>query len=224
MPVKVFNNADIDFLTIQTFSPSSPFFGISWTPNHMEGDTGSHANGGGFAGSAFGVQGTAHDDATVPPVIVMTNVKMEFDWVMLTPGQIGLISFQTGASGHYVANETPFNYFGGTTRADLFTAGNVAWFYIIQAGTNPAQVAVSNFVLTVTYTSTSPAVAGISPAQGPLEGGTPVTISGSGFTGATSAKFGGASGTSFSVVNDNTITCNTPPRLTKPGPVTVTVT
>ncbi|MEO6115852.1 MAG: IPT/TIG domain-containing protein, partial [Pseudolysinimonas sp.] len=47
--------------------------------------------------------------------------------------------------------------------------------------------------------------------SGPDTGGTPVTITGTGFTGATSATFGGVAGTSFVVVNDTTITVVTPP-------------
>jgi hypothetical protein len=57
----------------------------------------------------------------------------------------------------------------------------------------------------------APVMTGITPNSGPDTGGTPVTITGSGFTGATSATFGGVAGTSFVVVNDTTITVVTPP-------------
>lgn len=49
-------------------------------------------------------------------------------------------------------------------------------------------------------------VASIVPTSGAAAGGTPVTISGFGFTGATSATLGGAAVTAFTVVNDTTIT------------------
>jgi len=57
----------------------------------------------------------------------------------------------------------------------------------------------------------APVVTGITPDSGPTTGGTPVTITGSGFTGATSATFDGIAGTSFVVVDDTTITVVTPP-------------
>ena len=58
-----------------------------------------------------------------------------------------------------------------------------------------------------TYLET-PAPTSVSPNAG---GGTnPVTISGSGFTGATAVTFGGSAASSVSVVNDTTITCTTP--------------
>ena len=63
-----------------------------------------------------------------------------------------------------------------------------------------------------------PFISGISPASGPI--GTPVTISGMKFTGATAVAFGGISA-SFSVVNDTTITA-TSPSGTGAQPVTVT--
>lgn len=55
-----------------------------------------------------------------------------------------------------------------------------------------------------------PAITGLSPATGPAAGGTPVTISGTGFTGATSVTFGGTAATSVTVVSANSITCTSP--------------
>ncbi len=54
--------------------------------------------------------------------------------------------------------------------------------------------------------SSPPSVASISPEGGPTTGGTAVTITGTHFTGQTSAKVGGVALTSFVVVNDTTIT------------------
>lgn len=52
-------------------------------------------------------------------------------------------------------------------------------------------------------------IASISPATGAAAGGTPVTIRGSHFGGATGATVGGNALTSFAVVNDSTITGTT---------------
>jgi hypothetical protein len=63
-------------------------------------------------------------------------------------------------------------------------------------------------------------ITSISPNQGPAAGGTAVTISGSGFTGATSVKFG-TTPASFTVVSDIKISCTAPPGSGSAG-VTVT--
>ncbi|MBH0130969.1 IPT/TIG domain-containing protein [Salinibacterium sp. NK8237] len=56
-----------------------------------------------------------------------------------------------------------------------------------------------------------PTVTLVSPNAGPLEGGTEVTITGTGFTGATGVTFDGEDGTSFTVVSDTEITVTSPP-------------
>jgi hypothetical protein len=67
-----------------------------------------------------------------------------------------------------------------------------------------------------------PTVTGIAPTSGLTSGGTSVTITGSGFTGATAVHFGAGNATSFHVVNDNTITAIAPAQ--GAGTVNVTVT
>ena len=74
----------------------------------------------------------------------------------------------------------------------------------------------SNTVAAITTSVTS-----LSPNSGPASGGTTVTISGNGFTGATSVKFGSTAATSYSVVNSTTITAVSPAGT---GTVDVTVT
>jgi hypothetical protein len=65
------------------------------------------------------------------------------------------------------------------------------------------------------FTNTSipvPLVFGISPAIGSIDGGTPVTISGADFTGATAVSIGGTAVASFSVVSYSEITAVTAAR------------
>jgi alpha-tubulin suppressor-like RCC1 family protein len=64
------------------------------------------------------------------------------------------------------------------------------------------------------------AVAKVEPDEGPLAGGTPVTLTGANFTGATAVKFGSASATSFKVNSESSITAVSPPGT---GTVDVTV-
>jgi hypothetical protein len=71
-----------------------------------------------------------------------------------------------------------------------------------------------------TYTA-APTVTGLSPTSGPAAGGTLVTITGTGFTGASAVDFGTTAATNFNVVNATTITADSPPGT---GTVNVTVT
>ena len=67
----------------------------------------------------------------------------------------------------------------------------------------------------------APAVIGPEPDSGPAAGGTLVTITGTGFTGATAVDFGTTAATSLTVVSDTTITADSPAGA---GTVNVTVT
>jgi hypothetical protein len=69
----------------------------------------------------------------------------------------------------------------------------------------------------------SPTVTSVTPGTGPTTGGNTVTITGTGFTGATGVTFGGVAATSFMVVNDTTITAVVPSGSTT-GAVSVIVT
>ncbi|GAB6900663.1 beta strand repeat-containing protein [Kineosporia succinea] len=68
-----------------------------------------------------------------------------------------------------------------------------------------------------------PGVTGVSPVRGPLVGGSTVTITGSGFLGASAVAFGSLPAVSYSVVDDTTITAQVP-AATQPGGVDVRVT
>jgi hypothetical protein len=56
-----------------------------------------------------------------------------------------------------------------------------------------------------------PTVTGVSPTQGPVEGGTAVSISGSSLSDVTGVSFGGRPASTFKVVSDNLITAVTTP-------------
>jgi IPT/TIG domain len=55
-----------------------------------------------------------------------------------------------------------------------------------------------------------PEVDAVTPNVGPVAGGTAVTVSGAGFTGATGVTFGGTAATGFAVTSDAVIGCTTP--------------
>jgi LPXTG-motif cell wall-anchored protein len=72
------------------------------------------------------------------------------------------------------------------------------------------------------FTYVAPTITGVDPAQGPTSGGTAVTVTGTGLTGATDVTFGGIPGTNL-VVNPagTSLTVTTPPGPV--GPVDVVV-
>jgi hypothetical protein len=67
----------------------------------------------------------------------------------------------------------------------------------------------------------APTVSGMSPQAGPLGGGTLVTITGTNFTGATVVDFGANPATNVTVVNDTTITADSPAGTAGNVPVSV---
>jgi hypothetical protein len=69
----------------------------------------------------------------------------------------------------------------------------------------------------------APTVTGIAPPSGPVAGGTAVTITGTGFTGATSVAFGDVTWFDFTVNSDTSITAVSPPA-EAPDTTVVTVT
>ncbi len=101
--------------------------------------------------------------------------------------------------------------------------------------TSPAGTAGTAYVTVITPGGTSPAapanrftylappnVTAISPAKGPVTGGTRVTLIGTGFIGATAVRFGTRAGTKMIVNSSNRITVTTPAGTA--GSVHVTVT
>jgi IPT/TIG domain/PASTA domain len=68
----------------------------------------------------------------------------------------------------------------------------------------------------------APTITSITPAFGPITGGTLLTITGSDFTGATSVEFGSTPAASVTIDSDTEITVTTPQAL-RPGKVDVTV-
>ncbi len=78
-------------------------------------------------------------------------------------------------------------------------------------GLSPAALAASARPVTILGLPVgAPVVSSISPVSGPVAGGTPVTITGSGFTGATAVDFGTVAGTGLTVNSATSITVDSP--------------
>jgi hypothetical protein len=119
----------------------------------------------------------------------------------------------TAATGVSVANSTSIT---ATTPAHTAGAGNV-----VVSNTDGQSGTLSNGY---TYTSPNPAptVTGISPASGPIAGGTAVTITGTGFLSGATVKLGGTSATNVTVVSATSITATAPAHAA--GAVSVVIT
>ncbi|HEV3263899.1 MAG TPA: IPT/TIG domain-containing protein [Acidimicrobiales bacterium] len=106
-----------------------------------------------------------------------------------------------------------------TVTAPAGSAGTVDVTVTTPRGTSAANPPGDQF----TYEA-APTVTAISPTAGPVAGGTAITITGTGFIGATAADIGGSNActSAFTVVSATSITCDTPAG--SAGTVDVTVT
>lgn len=100
----------------------------------------------------------------------------------------------------------------------LITTLTAAFFGIQQAGAGRSQA------LTALAQSTRAAgavIGKLDPSYGPHSGGTKVSITGNGFTGASGVNFGATPGTNFKAENDGLVTVNSPPAQSKDNEVKV---
>ncbi len=102
---------------------------------------------------------------------------------------------------------------------------NTTYYYVAwtEVGTTWTPGAVMSFTTSAAVTPVQPAVTLVAPATGSIAGGTSVTLTGVGFTGATSVLFGSTPATGVVVNSDSSITAIAPATSTA-GIVDVTVT
>jgi hypothetical protein len=116
---------------------------------------------------------------------------------------------------------------GSSSAITIIQAASVTGDFstITGATLSGCQWVVSKTATTVVLTPQPlpPALTSISPTSGPTIGGTPVTITGTHFTGATAVKFGSTNATNFKVNSDTQITA-TSPAAASAGTVDITVT
>ncbi|CAB4911864.1 unannotated protein [freshwater metagenome] len=98
------------------------------------------------------------------------------------------------------ANDASVSQAQFTAETPAHAAGEVTVSFSTAAGTDTATM---TFVDPPTFTS-------ISPEAGPTDGGTLVTITGTGFTDATSVEIGGTAATGLTIVSDTQLTVVTP--------------
>jgi hypothetical protein len=131
------------------------------------------------------------------------------------------VTFGGVAASFIVVNNTTVT---ATTPAypNLLGVNTTVYAFVKTAAGTTAPTMNNAFTFTVPSSSSgAPTVTGVSPDEGPAGGGTPVTITGTGFTGAIAVDFADVAATSLVVVSDTQITCVAPPGA---GTVDVTVT
>ncbi|MFF1647950.1 IPT/TIG domain-containing protein [Streptomyces sp. NPDC058240] len=116
--------------------------------------------------------------------------------------------------------------FGGTPAASFTVLSATGITTVAPAGAGNVQITVttpdgtSNGV-GFTYTIPTPTITSLAPNQGSVEGGNTVTLTGTGFTGATSVRFGTVAA-AFTAVSDTQVTAIAP--AAPVGTVNVTIT
>jgi hypothetical protein len=111
----------------------------------------------------------------------------------------------------------------GFTLSGTPTATGIYSFRIVYYDSSTGVGTYFQYVpVTVTIVAAPPAISAVTPASGAAAGGTSVTISGNGFTGATAVTFDGTAAASFSVNSDTSITATTPAHAAGAAAVVVT--
>jgi hypothetical protein len=168
------------------------------------------------------------DETVIVDITAVTNATESVEQqqtVTITddddPTTITSLSVTTGPQGGgtpITITGTGFNgatgvTFGGVPGTEFTVVSGTSITVTTPAGAGVVDVTVQHpgggFTLTNGFAYT-PTVTGVSPNTGPAAGGTPVTVAGTGLTGATGVTFGGVAGTAFSVTSPTSISVTTP--------------
>jgi hypothetical protein len=122
------------------------------------------------------------------------------------------------APGDYTANSNTLTFAPGVTQqqvtvvvqGDDIDEGASENFTVNLSGETNATISDAQGIGTITDDDDPTTIASLDVSTGSEVGGTAVTITGTGFNGATGVTFGGTAGTEFLVVNPTTITVRTP--------------
>ncbi|GED89499.1 IPT/TIG domain-containing protein [Streptomyces sp. 6-11-2] len=117
--------------------------------------------------------------------------------------------------------------FGGRAATSFTVLSSTQLTAVPPAGTGAVNVTVTTSQGTSTQTATytyvaAPAVSGVTPSQGPVSGGTTVTLTGTNLSGATAVFFDAVAATSFTVLAATRIIAVTPAHAAGAAAVTVT--
>jgi hypothetical protein len=134
-------------------------------------------------------------------------------WADVTWDFTSAVVFYAGASTTPTVNSTLVVY---------DTHGNEFYNQANAGVVNGTQVSSQAYLVLAAGFVPVPRLTGISATRGPTSGGTSITITGTGFTGATAVNFAGTPDTSITVTGDTSITVATSPSAEGADDVTVT--
>jgi hypothetical protein len=184
--------------------------------------------------------GTVDIAVTTPSATSTTSAADQFTYVAAAvPAVTGLTPSSGSTGGGTLAMINGSNFTGatgvsfGTFPASSFTVVSSIQITVTAppqaAGTvdvtvtTPAGTSATSASDRFTYTAApAPALTSLLPTSGSTAGGTLVTLTGTGFSGAVSVLFGSVPATSFTIVSDTSITAVAPPQAAGTWDVTVT--
>lgn len=155
----------------------------------------------------------------------VSSSEIDLSWTGSSGADKYTVYRDVGAIGNFLQISTQDA--GTTTYKDTGLSPHMHYAYDVKASnfvgdsslSEPAYATTPNSVQTTT--TSPPTVTHLDPGSGPEVGGTRVTVTGSGFTGATAVKFGSVAGSGLDVSGDTLLTVTPPPGT---GAVDVTVT
>ncbi|MEW2487532.1 IPT/TIG domain-containing protein [Streptomyces sp. NPDC048411] len=202
--------------------------------------TGATAVSFGGAAASFTAVSATQITATTPPgtagptqVTVTTpgGTSSGLSYFFLNAPTLTALSPSQGPGGTVILTGTNLTAatavsFGGTAAASFTVVSATQITALAPVGSGTVNITVTtpggtSNGLSYTYVA-APNLTGLAPNQGPVSGGTVVTLTGTNLTWTTAVKFGGTAAASFTVVSATQITATTPPGTA--GPVQVTVT
>lgn len=186
------------------------------------GSGGGGGGGGSSSGGTLTINGGSVNANSIQPTVQSSSGSQEYlVTISGLPGSAGVSYTVNGGSSVNCSTDASGNLYlwlpqttGSATDEIQTTVTSSGAMYLATdqvSSSNP-----NNFTSYIV-----PSITGISPTSGPEAGGTTVTISGSGFTGATAVHFGSTTGSSITVTDDNSLTVTSPGGS---GTVDVTVT
>ena len=139
------------------------------------------------------------------------NAKIVSTWGAIIVSVIALVTF-TGALVVSFFRQDP-GLLNLTVGAAIANATTAIGFWLGSSSGSQKKDEVIGAALAATRpaaVAAAPVVTAISPLSGAGAGGTTVTVTGSGFTGATSVQFGASSASTMTIVSDTQITATSP--------------
>jgi hypothetical protein len=147
------------------------------------------------------------------------DAKIISTWGAIIVSVVALVTFTAALVVAFFLNDKSLLQL--TVGAAIANATTAIGFWLGSSSGSQKKDDVIGAALRASTGIAAPVVTAISPRSGGVGGGTTVTVTGGGFTGATSVQFGANNASAVTVVSDTQITTTSPPG--NVGAVDVTV-